>query len=132
MSKFKMELIKVLALLGIGIVLLVIFMVKGNLEISDFFVGWQEMVVGLAIPCYPIGIVYGGGEMWRFFYGNAGKERYTEEEFEDMSKRDLKNAHMEKLMIIIFFLAATIMFGWIIGVYKACKKLYLLRTEIYV
>ena len=132
MSKFKKELIKVLTLLGIGLVLLVIFMIKGNLEISDFFVGWEEMVVGLAIPFFPIGIVYGGSEMWCFFCGAARKEQYTEEELDEMSSRELNSANQVKLLSIILFLVITIMFGWIIGVYKSCKKLYMLRTEIYV
>ncbi|WP_270566689.1 hypothetical protein [Clostridium beijerinckii] len=130
MSKFKKELIKVLILLGIGVVLLVLFMIKGHLKISSFFVGWEEMVVGLAIPCYPIGIVYGGGVIWRLFCGVAEKGQYTEEEFAEMSSREVDRANKANLVSIILFLAITIMFGWIIGVFKACKKLYILSREV--
>lgn len=126
MSDYQKEKSKVLILLGIGIILLLAFLIWGG---SKYHFGLSDILnpegifLFIAIICYPIGIVYGSRSMFDMYRRMRAGDRIGS--FNNIGAITIATT----IMWISIALTLTIVFGWIIGVVKAYKTLKFLKNN---
>lgn len=127
MEQYNKEKKKILTLLGVGVVLLILFLfyanshaTRGHLSIRDF-TDFESVIVMVAIICYPMGIVYGGRDMLNV---------YTRMRSRDTVIRYGYGNLFISMMWFAITAALVVCFGWLIGTYKALKGLYTLKKQI--
>lgn len=125
MSEYQSEKRKVQILLGVGIILCIAFLVyasiHSHLRFGDLL-DLEAIFTLIAIACYPIGIVYGGGSMLQMYRNMRAGDRISS--FNNVGAVTISVT----ILWIAVALALTICFGWIIGVVKAYKKLKYLKN----
>ncbi len=126
-SAFRKEIIKVGILLGIGVVLLIAFVIYGlhidpynpnNTYNPGFWTDFWSCFIFIGVLCYPVGIVYGWKQILNFFLHLRGSDRAAY-----MEHPSFWYSWMNFWFSVFF----TIFFGWIFGVFIAAATLIRLR-----
>lgn len=126
-SRYQRELKKVTALLAVGVLLLVIFIIamfsKGYMKNARL--GTNDFLIFFSVLLYPIGIVYG----WRKMLGLAFYHQHHEPADRYYTVIERRAFQSGNIVTRCFILSLVVCFGWIFGVYQAVKTLIYLKNE---
>jgi len=125
MDAYQKEKRKILLLLGVGFVLLILFIFGvlneyGLRGISDSMSDFGTWFIFLLIMCYPLGIVYGWRQMLGMTSFDNPETGPATRYYTVLERNIFKNSI---IMSWVFKMGLLIAFGWIIGTYNALCKL---------
>lgn len=118
---YEKEKKKVLLLLLLGFILDVAFSIKVDAGLDDIL---SALHILIPILLYPVGLVYGGKQMWNLYHNLRRGDRIAH----------IHNGGYTTIMISVVWIglafSLTLCFGWIFGVINAIKTLIEYKKQV--